>query len=56
MPSSKPFTSSGKDAWGVQHGAGKGDKPRHDIDKFREGYEAITWPPKTKGRFRKVYR
>jgi hypothetical protein len=57
MPSSKPFTSSGKDAWGVQHGAGKGDKARHNIDKFRKGYEAITWPPKSKDRkFRKVYR
>lgn len=52
------FVSSGKDSWGVSHGAGKGDKPRHDIDRFREGYDQIIWPKKEKinGRFRKVYR
>lgn len=53
----KPFTNSGKDAWGVQHGAGKGDKPRHNHDRYAEGYDAITWPAKSGERkFRKVYR
>lgn len=55
MPA-KPFAQSGRDAWGTSHGAGKGDKPRHDLDKFREGYELIKWPAKTKGRFRKTYK
>jgi hypothetical protein len=60
MPTSKPFTSTGRDAWGAQHGAGKGDKPRHNQDKFAEGYEHIKWPePRKRGAgrtFRKVYR
>lgn len=53
----KPFSQSGRDAWGQSHGAGKGDAPRHNHDKFAEGYDAIKWPAKTKikGRFRKVY-
>jgi len=51
----KPFSHSGRDAFTSHSGAGKGDAPRHNHDKFAEGYEAIKWPPKTKGRFRKVY-
>jgi len=54
MPA-KPFSNSGRDAFTSHSGAGKGDAPRHNHDKFAEGYEAIKWPPKTKGRFRKVY-
>lgn len=54
MPA-KPFSNSGRDAFTSHSGAGKGDAPRHNQDKFSEGYDAIKWPAKMKGRFRKVY-
>lgn len=60
MPA-KSFPGSGRECWGTSHGsaAGKGDKPRHDIDKFRKGYEEIKdfgrRDPNAPRRFRKVY-
>jgi hypothetical protein len=60
MPA-KPFTHSGRDAWGTSHGsaAGKGDKPRHKLDdKFRENFDNIDFGPRDPNaprKFRKVY-
>lgn len=56
----KPFTHSGRDAWGASHGqAGKGDAPRYKHDEnYVNNYEAIDWKrgaePQSK-KFRKVY-